>query len=254
MAIQYVDTVPGATADADGIFIPIGDLYGISAGEFTTGTDNTKESKFVYALLTTLAEELPTDSLGISVTKGTIAGVSNSVYNIQFTANSVFMDKFADKTVNVLPVPVSGANLDVGKVSILDIFANAQKVAASDTLPGEGIVIPSGDVDDYFAPAHASLTVGASSDNRDWIVGVINYLAGTLAVRSTSNASALVNKSKTSSTYTVPAAAYAATDPTMGLVAADLLNRNFYQQNWIFTIQLVINEATQSFDVRVVAA
>lgn len=254
MALQYVDTVPGATANADGIYIPIGDLYGISAGEFTTGTANSKESKFVYALLTTLAEELPTDSLGVSVTKGTIAGVSNSVYNIQFTANAVFMDKFADKTVNPLPPATSGTNQDVGKVSILDVFPTALKVTASDTLPGEGIVIPSADVDDYFAPAHASLTVGAASDNRDWIIGIINYLSATLTARSTSNASALLNKSKSTSQYTVPAAAYADTNPTMDLTAADLLNRAFYQQNWIFTIQLIVDEIAQTYDVRVVAA
>lgn len=254
MAIQYSDTVPGNTANGDGVFIPTDNISGIEVGEFTIGTTNTKDSKLLFGILSSIVANLPGDALGLSAIKGNISGISASIFSQQFTFSFQLRTNLGTKGATVLPVATGGTYQDVGKVSLLDIFPDAVKVTSGGTLSGEGVVLLSADLDDYFAPSHGGLTIGASSDNRDYLVGLVNYLYNTLAIRSAGNASALISKNKSDGIVTLSAAAYAETNPTMGLTAANLLNSVFTQTTQTFTIQSVLNDVTQTYEVRVVTA
>lgn len=248
--LEYFDAT-GAVV-ADGVFIPQSDLLGITADELEVA-DEDKESKAALSLLNVLYETLSPpafDSLGWAVSKGNPVSAGQDLINQGYNLTLTYAADHGAGTVGQLPIPTTGANLDVGKFGIVDLFPNAAKVAAAANTSGAGIVIPSAELEAYGAPAHAAVTIAAAEDNRDWLAALVNYLAVMTTVRSAVDASAVTARSRGSATGITPPANFTdATNPTTGLTAADLPSYSFFTVAYAMTFQLLLDQPNQTFDV-----
>jgi len=250
LSFEYFDAIGSVVAD--GVFIPTSDLLGVEDTELEAG-DADKESKVALALLNVLYETLSPvnfDSLGWAVSKGNPASAGADLINQGYSLTNTYAVNHASKTVEQLPLATTGTNTDVGKFGLFDLFPSATKITAEDPTPGAGVLIPSADIAAYGAPVHASVTIGAGEDNRDYLAALVNYLAAELTLRSGVDASAVTNKSRGSATGLTPPADWTdATNPTTGLDAADLPKYSFFNVAYGFTFQLLLDQSTQTFDV-----
>jgi hypothetical protein len=249
LAIEYFDGI-GAVVAA-GVFIPVADLPGLEGAELAAAAAD-KESKVALALINQIYETLsPTafDKLGWATSKGTPAPVGVDLINQSYSFTATYVTDLGAGTVGQIPVPGSGDNADVGKFGLVDIFANATKIAAAANTTGAGIVITGADVEAYGA-AYADLTIGAGEDNRDWIAALLNHMAVDATLRTASVASAITTASRGTPVGVAPAPALtAASNPTSGLAAADLPKVILSSITYGLTVQLSLDQATQSFDV-----
>jgi len=250
LSFEYFDAA-GAVV-ADGVFIPVSDLLGIEDTELEAG-DADKESKIALALMNVLYETLSPanfDSLGWAVSKGNPTSAGADLINQGYSVTNTYAVDHGAGTVTQLPTPTAGANQDIGLFGLVDLFPNAAKVAAAGNTPGAGVLIPSADIAAYGAPVHASVTIGAGEDNRNYLAALINYLAAELTLRSGSDASAVTAKSRGSATGLTPPANWTAeADPITDLAAADLPKYSFFSVAYGFTFQLLLDQSTQTFDV-----
>jgi len=259
MAFEFFEAaVSSPSGCSAGIFIPRSDLPGVAAGELANSQSTAnKQSKTVLALLNKVHSTVsPTNfsKLGFATTKGAPTGVSEDVIAITYTATAQWMANSEDKTISVLPVPTTGTESGKGDFAIADIFPNAVKLAAGDAITGEGVVIPTADLVPYGSPTHASVNPAVGQDNRGWFAGLYGFLSQ-LGIRTTSVASAITAASRGATTaVTLPTAATDATNPTTGILAADLPKRSFFSHTYSLTLQLALNQTSQAFDVNVVTA
>jgi len=234
---------------ADGVFIPVGDLPGVLAAELGEAA---AESKAVYGLLNKIYEIISPagfSSLGVAVSKANPIGSGNDLISQSYGMTLQYQVDHGTNTLSPIPVPTTGANAEVGKVGILDLFPSAMKVAAGPMVEA-GVLIPSGDLALYGAPSHAALAIGGGADNRNWLASLINYLAVETPARSADTATAITAKSRSAATgFTPTGALVAETDPTSGIDPAALGRLSFLQQNYSFTVQLLLDPETQTFDV-----
>lgn len=248
--LEYFDAV-GAVV-ADGIFIPASDLLGVLDEELEAA-DEDKESKVALSLLNVLYETLSPpsfDSLGWAVSKGNPTSAGQDLINQSFSLTVTYAADHGAGTLGQLPIPTTGANLDVGKFGIVDLFPNAAKVAAAANTTGAGVLIPTTELEAYGSPAQAGITVGAGEDNRDWVSALIHYLATQTTLRSGVDASAVTARSRGSATGITPPAIWTdATNPVTGLAAADLPMFSFFSTAYAMTFQLLLDQPNQTFDV-----
>lgn len=240
------------TATLAGVYIPRSDLMGISAGEFADSESvNTKESKLIYSLINKIYADGLTGALGVSLNIPTIAGQSGLLSSKTYTITGQFYADTENQVVGVLPSPTIGDQVGVGDVIFTDLFPNAVKVSASGAVGGEGVVIPTILLEDFGSPSQASLDL--ANDNRDYVMALIRYIVSEASLRDATNASAITTKSVGGVTgLTLPAVAYDATNPTTGILEAQLNKIDTYSKSFSITIQRVENETTQTFDVNVV--
>lgn len=259
MAFQFFEAATASPSGCSaGVFIPRADLPGVAAGEFANAQSTaSKQSKAVFALLNQMyAVVSPTNfsKLGIAVTKGQPAGAGEDILNIAYTATIQWMANSESKAISMLPVPTTGTESGKGDFALTDIFANAVKVAADDAITGEGLVIPTADLVPYGSASHGSLNIATGQDNRDWVAGLYGYISQ-LGIRTALSASAITAASRGTTTgVTLPAAATDTTNPTTGILAADLAKRSVFSHQYSITVQLLLNQVTQQFDVNVVTA
>lgn len=254
-ALEYFSEA--GTAVAAGVFIPVADLPGLLATELETG-DTDKESKAILALLNTLYDIVSPpefDSLGWSVSKGNPQSSGPDIISQPYSAAIIYHADFSEGTLGQLPIPSAGANADVGKIGVEDIFENAAKVAAGGAVSGAGIVITSAALEGYGAPAHASLDISEGEDNRDWFAALLNHIAIDSTLRTAQVASALTARTRGNAVGVAPVPGWtAATNPTTDLVTADLATSSFLSVSYSFTVQLLLDQQTQTFDVNHVTA
>ncbi|MGD1909080.1 MAG: hypothetical protein ACFB0C_24255 [Leptolyngbyaceae cyanobacterium] len=252
--LEYFDGV--GQAIETGVFIPVGDLSGLDGTELAAAAVDT-EGKAVLALANTLYDTLSPaafDKLGWSVSKANPISAGPDLINQGFTFTATYVVDLSDSTVGPIPVPTGGDNQDIGKFGLVDIFPNAVKIAADVNTPGAGIVISGSAVAGYGA-AYADLNIGAGEDNRAWIAALLNYMAVETTLRSASEASAVVAISRGNPiNITPPAALTAAPNPTSGLVAADLPLLVLFTISYGLTVQLLLDQSAQTFDVNHVTA
>jgi hypothetical protein len=252
MNFEFVPVAGNAVND--GVFLPIASLPGLTAAELAVGeSDNTKQGKSVYAVLNQLYAILSAttfNALGFSAAKASPSGVGTDLLNQNFSFTSQKLINFNNDTVGDIPVPTSGANLGLGKFSIADIFAGAVVVAAAGAVAGAGIIIPTSLLTPYTSLTQAGLVVSGVSDNRNWFAALFDYLGNDLITRSSTIASAVTARSaSTISASAIPAAYTDATAPTSGILTADLPARGLVGKSYSVTIQLKLNQASQTFDV-----
>lgn len=256
MALEYFDAA--GTATSDGVFIPITDLPGLLSTELAAAEPAAKKmARSIYAVMKQLFTILnPTsfNKLGVTISRAEASGgfgLSNKTYTlgVQYLAN------ISADTVGMLPIPTIGANSGVGDFAVIDLFPNAAKVAAAGAVAGAGILIQTADLVGYGSPSHASLNIASGQDNRSWLAALMNWLTSTISVRSTTVSSAFTAVSRgTPANATLPANATDTTNPTTGLLTSDLTKTFSSSISYSITIQLIDDEATDSFDVNVATA
>jgi hypothetical protein len=89
--------------------------------------------------------------------------------------------------------------------------------------------------------------------SRQWFMAVIRYLFAEVPIRvANTTQSALITKTLNDLTpFVLPADATASTNPTTGIDPNDLNQLDIYVRPIQFTVQYLLNEVTQTFDVRV---
>jgi len=248
--LQYFDA-GGGTTTAAGVFIPASDLPGVDAAELEAA-DTDKESKVALSLINALYSTLSPesfDSLGWAVSKGQPSSAGTDLINQSYSLTIGYAANHGSSTVGQLPPPTIGANADVGKFGISDLFPNATKETTAATV-GAGVLVPTSELANYGGPADPAIAIAAGEDNRDWLAALVNYLVLATTRRSADDASAVTNTTKGSATGLTPPSAWTDdTDPTTGLVAADLPKYSFFNVSYGITFQLLLDQLTQTFDV-----
>lgn len=255
MAFQYFDAAGAVTAD--GVFIPIAVLPGLSAAELAAAAAaELKEGKTVYSLVNQVYNVLsPTafPKLGASTTRNETASVidrKDRTYTFQFQ----LLANRSSKIISPLPVPVAGDNAGIGDFAIADVFANAAKIAAAANTPGAGIVIQTADLVPHGSPVQGDLDV--TTDGREWFQALFSWMVnGGVRFRSTTQASAIVARTATNlGVVALPTNATAANNPTTGIDADETSMVWLTSFSYSLTVQTVDNQATQTFDVNVITA
>jgi hypothetical protein len=253
MALGLEQFAASGSAVAAGLYIPVADLPGVTASELD-GTPTGAE-KAMFAILNAVYNTLSPsnfDKLGFSVAKPNPTGVAPDTINQNYTLTNQMMVDLSTLSVDQVPVPVAGANSGVGDIPLTAVFAGAASVAAAGAVAGAGIVIPNTEVSAYAGSAAATALAG---DGRQYLASLMAYLVGKSNVRDASIASAVISKSRSAATgFTPPANWTQAVDPITGIASADLPTLAFFSITYSVTIQMVLNQATQTFDVNVVTS
>ena len=254
MSFEYYDA-SGLAVGADGVFIPAASLTGVSASELAAiQPAHLKFSKTILGMLEKIYAVLnPTAfaKLGFAVTKSTNAsGIADRVtHTFSLTFQKVANEK--TNSITQIPVPTTGVNTGVGDFSLVDIFPSATKLASGANTPSAGVLIPTSLVAEYTSLTHAGLTISGSSDNRDWLAGFMQWVGNSATIRTASQASAITARSVSAASATIiPAQFVQTTDPTSGLLAADLPVLSLLQRVVSVSVELELNPSAQTFDVR----
>jgi hypothetical protein len=230
------------------VFIPISDLYGISAGELALNQSGIlKEGKSIYGALNALYYKLPTTALGLTITKGIPQGSIVDVYTVQITLNFQWVTDLANRTIKPVPLPNSG----VGKVTIADIFPNAILIENEGAIQGEGLAFSHSTANNYGAITPTAL----NTDARDWIYSLFLAMCATATVRSTGVESAIFSAPNfltiRNSGIFIPAAWYDATAPLTGLTSSQLPITRVNPDILNITYEVVENPQLQTSEVRI---
>ncbi|MEM8603776.1 MAG: hypothetical protein AAGF24_08070 [Cyanobacteria bacterium P01_H01_bin.121] len=244
-----------ATAAADGVLIPIADLSGLKATELAdTEPAAAKESRTVFALLNTISSKVSPSSLGFTIVRSNPSGVGDNVLNQTFTVVWQKMTALEAGIIDQIPVPSSGTNLGLGLVSILEVFPTATKVSAGATTKA-GILIPTAALAQFSALTHAALEVTVGADNREWFMALTDALIAAAAIRSTDVATAIVAAGVGGVTGSaVPTSYVSLPNPLSGINPGEITKRGLLTRSASITIQSLLNQDAQTFDVNVVAA
>lgn len=253
---EYFPAV-GNTVSA-GTFIPDDNLVGIQVAELDPALPST-ESKIFFALLNQIYNVIvdlssPTGDgapLGMTMSKANPVGAGADLINQNFAVSMSFLANQQAKTLDVIPLATTGSNTGLGKLNIQDVFGGASvKLNAGVATPGAGILIPSASIAAFGGVTHAELVVSAVADNRNWFSGLFSYMASNASRRSATIASAIILLNRGASSILTPPATFTdATNPLTGVLAADLPLRTFYTLSYAMTVQLLLNQNLQSFDV-----
>lgn len=248
MAITFEQFSSSGSAVGAGLFIPVADLPGVTSSELN-GTPSGTE-KALFAILNKVYNVLSPsnfDKLGFSVAKPNPTGVAADTVNQNYTLSNQLMIDLSTLSVDQVPVPSAGANSGVGDIPLASVFPGASAVAASGAVAGAGIVLLNSELSAYAAPAAAT---AVSGDGRQYLASLIAYLAGEASVRDGSTASSVISKSRSAATgFTPPANWTQSTDPVTGINASDLPVLAFITITYSLTVQLILNQSTQTFDV-----
>ena len=262
MPLVYVPSAE--TAPAAGIFIPRDNIVGLTADSELADSVETiiKNCKFLAGFLTTLQSTIAAKraisgslitALGFTVTKGSPAGVESGVFNQTFTASIAQVIDYSTSTVYPIPVPTSGSNSGRGVLKITDVFPDAVSVASAGAIAEAGVLIPHTEVDAYGAVT--ATNPGNDTQSRQWFAAMLRYLFNEIPIRVTTPAtpSALITKTLGAVTpFTLAADALASTNPSTGLDPTKVSVNDVYLRPLSFNIQYLLNETTQTYDVRVI--
>lgn len=254
LAFEYFDAAGNAVAD--GVFIPVAALPGVVAAELAAAQSVAlKEGKALLAILNQMFNILsPTTflKLGFAITKGIPAGSAADIVNLTFTATWQKMVNLDADTTSMIPVPTVGASLGLGDFAVEDVFPGAAKVAAGGAVAGAGVVVNTSGLTPYSSLTHAGLNTAAGQDNRAWFAALFDHLAASVTVRDELNQSAVTAAALGGvDAADIPDAFVAATDPTSGILAAEVNSRGLVTRTNSYTIQLQLSQTAQTFDVRV---
>jgi hypothetical protein len=220
-----------------GIFIPRSDLPGLTSDAELS--DANKEPKAAYSVANKIFSSLNgiSSKLGLSVSRPNPTGAGTDRINQQIALSAQYMVNHATNAVSPLPTPGSGA----GKVTVNQVFPNAAVVAEEGAISGAGIVIPNSFITGYGGSAVANVN---AADARSLITAVMYGIVSTIAT-----APAVVAASRGSAVGLVPTADFTGANATTGLTADDLPLRSFFSLTFTLTMQLLLNQDSQTFDV-----
>lgn len=254
MTLSFEYFSAAAAATEAGIFLPVSDLPGVDALELDAAeATEAKESKSLLSILNALQIYLSANAgkLGVACTKSSPSSNGADLLTLNFTAEWQKLVNLSANTVGVIPAASTGANAGVAAMGIVDVFPNAAYVVAGDNTPGAGILVSLSTMANYGLTAVP--TVNAGDDDRLWFAALIEMLTEA-SVRSAADS---VQSAITVATpgamgaQAIPASYYADTDPLTAIAASDLTQRGIVSRQFAFSVQVQLNQATQSFDVRI---
>jgi hypothetical protein len=214
-----------------------------------------KESKVFLAIANQVFNTITSPgfrALGFSATKSAPSGVAPDIFRQSFAFTWQKLLNLDTDSLSAIPVPTTGANANLGKFSVLDLFPGASKLAAAAAVPGAGIVVQTSGLSSFSSLTHANLNISASSDNRDWLAALLDYFAVSVSVRSATTASGVVAATASPlGGVAIPANFFAATDPLSGLLSTEVPKSGLITRTLNYTIELQLNQVDQVFDVRV---
>ena len=244
----------GTTTEA-GIFVPVEDLAGMTAGELSD-TGVTLEGKVAYGFLNSLYGAVST-VLPLGLPEPEKTDPTGTAPNIYTEGVTIRVQRFLDVRTNTcyLPgLPTTGSYAGEGGMSLTDIWPGATKLGAGATTGGAGVLIPNDWIASYGGTAPA--TVGA--DARDWIGAFITAVNHTLAVRTSTVASSIIRKQTPGTVrvtgIAIPAEFYDETNPITNLTPADLPYLRLTQETVTIEYEILTDPATQTLEVRVASA
>lgn len=253
--LEFSDAAFNPTVDS--LFIPVADLPGVDAAELAAAEDYaTKEGKALLAFYNQLHSTVSPAAfgkLGLTVTKGTPAnGGGIDLVNQVFTVLVQSMVDLAASALTPIPVPTAGDNSGIGDFAIADIFPGAVTVAASAATGAAGVAFPMSLITAFGGNAIGAANYATGQDNRADLFALLQSISGDVATRSADTQSAVVNRALGAVQATaIPAAFTQATNPTSGIASAEVPFRGLIQRTASISIQLQLNQTTQSFDVHV---
>lgn len=236
------------TAVAAGVFIPVADLWNVSGAELVAVD---AQSRLISGLLEVMANPdgpmaAIENKLGFASTYPNPTGAGTNVINQTVTLAVNFVADLSDNTIDILPTPVSG----VGAITIDDVFPGAEVVAAAGATPGAGIVIPTALLQDYGGPAQGDIDV--TEDSRAWFNALVLYMADNAAVRTASEASAVIAANATlTASGALPNAAQITAS---GLTADNNVTQLVLTRGVSITVQKVIDTEAETVAPRHVTA
>ncbi len=252
MSFEYFDAA--GTAVADGVFIPVTGVSGLLAAELAAAqAADLKLSKSIYALLEQAYAILsPTGfrKLGFTTAKASPAGAGTNLINQNYSFTAQKVANYDTDTLSMIGLPTVGTNSGLGKFAIGDLFAGAAKISAGGAIPSAGFLIPTALLTAYSSLTHAALTVSGVSDNRDWFHALLDWLGNSVALRSTTVASAITSRSASSPSASAPSGdLIAVSNPTSNIPSDQVDRYAVLSKSYSITLQLLINPTTQTFDV-----
>lgn len=251
MALNFQFIQSSAEASQDGLFIPITNLVGVTDLEFGDSESiEVKESKLIYSLCNIFSNGLTESTLGITATAGSITGQSDNLSSKNFGFTLWYAVDHELKTVDMMPLPIIGNQVETAKLSISDCFPDAILVLADTLIEEEGVLIPSALIQTMGGIAHESINI--SQDSRSWLSAFIRYFISYANVRSVSVASAITSKTiRGTEGLILPVGSLDTINPSTGLDSNKLSQMDFFQRILSISIQRIENEITQTYDVNV---
>lgn len=255
MSLEYFTTA--SAVQSSGLFIGVPDLPGLTAAKLGSSVpNNVKEARAVFSLLKTIFTVLSPRAFN---KLGVLVGISENrpaslLTNRTYTYSTEYIANIATDSITPLPVPTFGMVEGLGKFSLADIFPTAIKVSAATTTPGAGILIQNAPLESYGAPTYADLDPSPGQDSRGWLAALFNWFTdGGLTIRSPSIASGIIATSRsTPTTSPLPTNATATTNPTTGLVIADISRIFSSSVTFSITIQTIDDLNLETFDTNVI--
>lgn len=238
MALNLTYLASGAAAGSAGVFIPVSNLYGIEAAELGSG-DLLREAKVADSLLSTLYSAVSTVSglIGISATE------TNGQFNAagQFTVTRAFtlqqVWNLTTDVVDEVPLPAAGT----GKLTIAQVFPDAEIVTAVTTVSADGILIPNTVI---AAVGGGPVSNVSTTDARFWFRALLNEIALNLSVLEQ-----IPTRSIGLATGIAFPANYTGISAVTGLTAAELPFRRLIQTVYTFVVRHSLSRVSQRYEV-----
>jgi hypothetical protein len=234
----YLDAVPEGAGNGvrAGLFMPIAALPGIQDADEID--DPKRESKVVYAVATLIHERLAAmaNKLSLSTSRSTPTGVGENLINQSFSLTTQFSVDFQLKEIR--QIPYNGANF--GFVSIEGVFPNCSFVVDEGQVIGPGIVIPYETLQEYGGEG----TFNIAADARNLINAIYHSMVDQLDV-----GGSIVSVSRGAVVGFVPPANFTGTNGITALTVDQLAVSGFFSITYGLTVQLLLNQATQTFDI-----
>lgn len=239
--IQYYPAAVAAGAGngvVAGVFIPRDTgLPGVTAAAELG--DANKERKVAYALATQIFDTVDpiSNKLGLALTKPTPVGAASNRINQTFTLTTQFMANHANNSVGQLPLPAG----DTGKITLQQMFSEASIVAAEAAIPEPGILVPNTLITSFGGSVPANTN---PADCRSWLDALWSSMVNQLEANT-----ALISQSRGSATGFAPPTNFTGAGAITGLQSADLPFRSFFSVTYTMTLQLLLNQSNQTFDL-----
>jgi len=235
-----------------GVFIPVADLAGLTQAELSQ-TGATREGKVIYGLLNSVYAGLAEiASLGlVNLTKSDPSGTGVNRFTESISLSVQWLLDLSSRSFSSIPRPSIGAEAGKGKVTLADIWPDAEIILPEGAISGPGVLLADSLLTTYGA---SELTV-TTDDARDWIGALFAAMVANATVRTATVASGITTRTNPltirGTGATIPASWFDATNPVTGILAADVPHLRVFQETYSIEYELETNPDTQTLEIRV---
>lgn len=235
-----------------GVFIPVADLAGLTQAELSQ-TGATREGKVIYGLLNSVYAGLAEiASLGlVNLTKSDPSGTGVNRFTESISLSVQWLLDLSSRSFSAVPCPSIGAEAGKGKVSLEDIWPDAEIVLPEGDISGPGVLLADSLLTTYGA---SELTV-TTDDARDWIGALFAAMVANATVRTSTVAAGITARTNPltirGTGATIPASWFDPTNPVAGILSADVPHLRVFQETYSLEYELQTNPDAQTVEIRV---